>query len=159
METSPPTSTPAKATFSYRDDPAVPRFLDDKPIIIFDGRCALCSGFVQFVLKRDPQGQFRFIPAQSDLGAALYKHFELNPIEFQTNILLEQGCAWFRSEGSIRMFEKLGTPWSLMAIGRLLPLRCRDILYEYIARNRLRWFGKRTQCFLPSREFEARFLS
>jgi predicted DCC family thiol-disulfide oxidoreductase YuxK len=134
--------------FSYRDDSAVPTFPDDRPIIIYDGKCRLCSGFVRFVLRHDTSDCFRFIAAQSPLGAALYRHYDLDQVDYETNILLEQGRPWFKSEGSIRMFERLGFPWSLLAIGRLLPRSLRDRLYDTIARNRLRWFGVRKTCFL-----------
>jgi predicted DCC family thiol-disulfide oxidoreductase YuxK len=140
---------PATVPFSYRTDPAVRAFPDDCPIIIYDGKCRLCSGFVQFVLRHDRRDCFRFIAAQSPLGTALYRHFGLDHVNYETNILLEQGRPWLKSEGSIRMFERLGLPWSLLAIGRLLPLQLRDRLYETIARNRLRWFGVRQTCFLP----------
>lgn len=144
--------------FSYRDDPGVPSFADDRPIIIYDGHCRLCSGFVQFVLRRDPQGRFRFIAAQSPLGAAIYRHYRFDPVDYETNILLEDGQPWFKSEGSIRMFVKLGFPWSLFALGRVLPLALRDRLYDLIARNRLRWFGARSTCHLPAPEHAGRFL-
>ncbi len=134
--------------FSYRHDSAVPTFPDDHPIIIYDGKCRLCSGFVRFFLRHDRRDRFRFIAAQSPLGTALYRHYDLDHVDYETNILLEQGRPWFESEGSIRMFERLGFPWSLLAIGRILPLTLRDRLYNTIARNRLRWFGTRKTCFL-----------
>jgi len=90
--------------FSYRDDSAVPTFPDDRPIIIYDGKCRLCSGFVRFVLRHDRSDCFRFIAAQSPLGTALYRHYDLDQVDYETNILLEQGRPWFKSEGSIRMF-------------------------------------------------------
>jgi predicted DCC family thiol-disulfide oxidoreductase YuxK len=148
----------ATGPFSYRNDPAVPTFPDDHPIIIYDGKCQLCSGFVRFVLRHDRRDCFRFIAAQSPLGVALYSHYNLDPINYGTNILLEQGRPWFKSEGSIRMFERLGFPWSLLAIGRLLPLLLRDCLYDTIARNRLRWFGVRETCFLLDPNQAEKFL-
>lgn len=143
--------------FSYRAS-SVPAFPDDQPIIIFDGNCRLCSGFVQFILRHDSRKQFRFIAAQSPLGAALYRHYELDPVDYETNILLADGLPWFKSEGSIRMFARLGFPWSIMLIGRVLPLSCRDWLYDLVARNRLRWFGIRQSCFVPEATDERRFL-
>ena len=146
--------------YSYRSNPNVPKFPDDKPIIIFDGYCALCSGFAQFVLKRDPAGRYRLLAAQSPLGYALYVHYGLDPQDYATNILIENGAAFFKSEGSIRMAEGLGLPWSLVGgVFRILPLPIRDRLYEFIARNRLRFFGKRETCYLPERRYEDRFLS
>ena len=146
------------SAYSYRADPAVPEFPDDRPIIIFDGYCVLCSGFAQFVLKHDKRGRFRLLPAQSPLGHALYVHFGLNPTQYETNILLADGRAWFKSEGSIRMAQGLGAPWSLVAIFRILPLAWRDRLYAVVANNRLRWFGTRQTCFMPDAKYVDRFL-
>jgi predicted DCC family thiol-disulfide oxidoreductase YuxK len=149
----------ARDAYSYRLDPAVPPFPDDRPIIIFDGKCVLCSAFARLVLRTDRRRRFRLLAAQTPIGAALYRHFDLDPVEYETNILLENGRAWFKSEGSIRMFERLGFPWSLMTAGRLLPLRLRDLLYGIIARNRLRWFGVRQTCYLPDPAEADRFVA
>jgi predicted DCC family thiol-disulfide oxidoreductase YuxK len=148
----------ALEAFSYRSDPAVPSFPDDRPILIFDGNCVLCSTFVQFILRTDKGRHFRLLSAQSLLGTALYRHLGLASVDYETNILLEDGHAWLKSEGSIRVFERLGFPWSLMSIGRLLPRPLRDWLYERIARNRLRWFGVRETCYLPDPSQADRFL-
>jgi predicted DCC family thiol-disulfide oxidoreductase YuxK len=144
--------------FSYRNDPNVAAFPDDHPIIIYDGKCRLCSGFVRFVLRHDRGDHFRFIAAQSPLGEALYRHYDLRPVDFETNILLERGRPWLKSESSLRIFEQLGFPWSLASLGRILPLALRDKLYEIIARNRLKWFGVREVCFLHDPGQEHRFL-
>ena len=148
-----------RLAYSYRDDPAVPPFADNKPIIVFDGYCALCSGWAAFVLGHDRDGKYRFLSAQSPLGHALYVHYGLHPQDYQTNILIENGVAWFKSEGSIRMAEGLGFPWKVMAIFRIVPLAWRDRLYETIARNRLKWFGKRTTCYRPDPKFADRFIA
>jgi predicted DCC family thiol-disulfide oxidoreductase YuxK len=145
--------------FSYRSDPAVPKFPDDRPIIIFDGHCALCSNWARFVLRHDAKGVYRLLPAQSPLGRALYIHYGLHPEDYETNILVADGAAWFKSEGSIRMAEGLGWPWSLAAGFRILPRPVRDWLYDLIARNRLRLFGKRDTCYMQERGYEDRFLA
>jgi predicted DCC family thiol-disulfide oxidoreductase YuxK len=147
-----------REAYSYRRDPAVPEFPDERPIIIFDGYCALCSGWAQFVLRHDRRGLYRLLRAQSPLGRALYVHYGLDPEDYETNILVADGLAWFKSEGSIRMAEGLGFPWSLAAAIRILPLPWRDRLYEFIARNRLRFFGKRATCYLPDPRQQDRFL-
>jgi predicted DCC family thiol-disulfide oxidoreductase YuxK len=149
----------AREAFSYRRDPAVPPFPDDRPIIIFDGKCVLCSGFAQFVLRHDHRRRFRLLAAQTPLGEALYVHLGLDPKNYETNILLENGRAWFKSEGSIRMFERLGFPWSLAAAGRLMPRGLRDRLYDVVARNRLRWFGVRETCLISAPGHDDRFLA
>jgi predicted DCC family thiol-disulfide oxidoreductase YuxK len=97
--------------------------------------------------------------AQSSLGVALYRHFGLDPKDYETNILIEDGSAWFKSEGSIRIFEGLGWPSSLVVIARVLPGGPRDWLYDVVARNRLRWFGVRQTCYLPDASHADRFIA
>jgi predicted DCC family thiol-disulfide oxidoreductase YuxK len=144
--------------FSYRDDPSVPSFPDDRPIIIFDGHCVLCSRFARFVLRNDRRAVFRLMTAQSPLGQAIYRHLSLDPAEFETNVLLEDGRAWFKSAGTIRMFAYLGFPWSLAMALRLIPSGMLDRLYDVVARNRLRWFGSQSICFPADPSQKDRFL-
>jgi len=145
--------------FSYRDDPTVPSFPDERPVLIYDGKCVLCSGFVQFILRIDRHRRLRLLAAQTATGMALYRHFNLPADDYETNILLEEGRAWLKSEGSIRVFERLGFPWSLMAVGRILPRPIRDGLYEVIARHRLRWFGTRDTCLVFDASHADRFIT
>jgi len=145
--------------YSYRHDPAVPAFPDDRPIIVFDGHCALCSGWARFVLRHDRSGRFRLLPAQTPLGRALYVHYGLDPVDYETNLLIDGGRLYVKSEGSIRMFEGLGAPWSWVRVLRLLPLALRDRLYGAAARNRLKWFGRREICMLAEPGHEDRFLA
>jgi predicted DCC family thiol-disulfide oxidoreductase YuxK len=148
----------SRVPFSFRDDPAVPAFPDDRPIIIFDGKCALCSGFARFILWADRKRRFRFLAAQTPIGVALYRHYGLDPVNYTTNILLADGRVWFKSAASLRIFQLLGVPWMLLSVGWLLPRRLRDGLYDIVARNRLRWFGVRETCYLPDRAQADRFL-
>jgi predicted DCC family thiol-disulfide oxidoreductase YuxK len=145
--------------YSYRRDGAVPAFPDDRPIILFDGYCALCSGWVSFVLRHDRAAAFRLLPAQSNLGTALYRHYGLDAEDYETNILIAEGRAFFKSESAIRMLERLGAPWSAACVLRILPVRLRDWLYDIVARNRLRWFGRRDQCLISAPRYEDRFLA
>jgi predicted DCC family thiol-disulfide oxidoreductase YuxK len=148
-----------RAPYDYRNDAAVPRFADDKPIIIFDGKCVACSVFARFVLRTDREARFRLAAAQSTIGDALYRHFGLDPVRYETFILLQQGRAYLRSEAAIRIVAGLGGPWRLAALGRVLPLPLRDRLYDFIARNRLRWFGARQTCYRPDPSQADRFIS
>src|SRR5258708_33476649 len=102
----------------------------------------MCSGFARFLLRHDRHGLFRLVPAQSALGRALYVHYGLDPVDYETNILVEDGIAWFKAEGSIRIAGRLGFPWRLAAAFRVLPRRWREALYVMVARNRLRIFGR-----------------
>ena len=149
----------AAQPYSYRDDPAVPAFPDDRPIIVFDGDCALCSGWVQFALKHDRRAAYRFLAAQSPLGAALYRHYGLSPTEFETNILINDGIALFKAEGSIQMISGLGFPWSVITILRILPRAWQDWCYEYVAANRIRWFGRNPTCLVAIPAYHERFIA
>lgn len=145
----------ARAPYSYRTDPAVPRFPDDRPTIVFDGHCVLCSSGARFVLRSDRRKIYRLMAAQSELGRALYAHYRLS---FDDSfILIAEGRAWFKSEGAIRVAQRLGWPWALAGVLRLLPLQIRDALYDLVARNRL-WLGRRQVCFAPAAADRERFL-
>ncbi len=142
--------------YSYRSDLAVPKFPDDRPLLVFDGHCVLCSSGARLVLRFDRRKIHRPSAAQSALGRALYGHYGLSCDD--SFILLAEGRAWFKSEASIRVGEGLGWPWSLARVLRLLPLRLRDVLYDFLARNRL-WLGRRELCFAPDAMDRERFLA
>ncbi|NEJ74849.1 DUF393 domain-containing protein [Rhizobium phaseoli] len=146
------------AAYSYRDDADVPAFADDRPLIVFDGECVFCSGWVKFALKHDKQRRYRFLAAQTPLGAALYRHYGLDARDYETNIFIEDGRAFFKSDGSIRMVAGLGFPYSVIRLFRLLPRRMADRLYEFIARNRLKIAGRQS-CMVPTPEQRSRFIA
>ena len=147
-----------QTAYSYRQNPSVPAFPDDRPIIVFDGHCVLCSRFARFVLRHDRRAVFRLMAAQTPIGQALYRHLRLDPVQFETNVLLENGQAWFKSAGTIRIFEHLGFPWSLCGVLRVVPRPLLDRLYNLIARNRLRWFGSQSICFRADPVHRDRFI-
>ncbi|MGA3157082.1 MAG: DCC1-like thiol-disulfide oxidoreductase family protein [Steroidobacteraceae bacterium] len=153
-----PDATDRHPAYSYREDPSVPAFPDDRPIIIFDGYCVLCSRFARFVLKHDRRAVFRLMAAQSPLGQALYRHLGLDPVQFETNVLLEQGRAWFKFDATSRICRHLRFPWSLVRVLGWLPGPLLDRVYDWVARNRLRWFGSRTVCLLTDQAYPERFL-
>lgn len=144
--------------YAYRRDAAVPAFDDAFPIIIFDGKCVLCSRFVRFVLRRDRRGQFRFLAAQTPLGEALFRHFGLNTQSYETYVLLEHGVIRVKSDAALRILTALGLPWSLLKVGRIIPRPWRDALYDFVARNRFAWFGARDACYAPTGDEARRFI-
>ncbi len=148
----------SQAAYSYRDDPSVPAFQDDKPIIVFDGHCVLCSGFANFVIKHDKARRLRLLAAHSDLGEALYGHFGLKPDDFETNLLIENGHVRTKADGTMAMFAYLGWPWKALSIGRALPKAMQNWLYNILARNRIRWFGRNETCYIAPPEEKDRFL-
>lgn len=147
-----------RTAWSYRDDPAVPAFPDDRPIIIFDGHCVFCSFWARLVLKYDRRGVFRLLPAQTALGTALYAHYGLDPHNYETNILIENGRARFKADGSIRMTQLLGWPWNLALAFRVLPRVLADGLYDLVAKNRYRLFGRSDVCYIPGGDYSDRVL-
>jgi len=148
-----------RGAYSYRSDPSVPAFPDDRPVVIFDGHCVLCSRFARFIVRHDRRTRLRLLAAQSPLGQALYRHYGLDPVDFETNVLLEGGRAWLRSAGTLRIFAHLDFPWRLLRGLRLAPVPLREALYALIARNRLRWFGARATCFASDPRHADRFLA
>jgi predicted DCC family thiol-disulfide oxidoreductase YuxK len=148
----------ARAAYSYRSDPAVPTFPGDHPIIVFDGYCVLCSGSASFILRHDRRATYRLLAAQSPIGRALYVHYGLDPQNYETYILIQDGVAWFKSEATIRIAQGLGFPWSLAANLRVVPRAWRDRFYGLVARNRFRLFGRRTTCYRPDPRHDDRFL-
>lgn len=145
-------------SYSYRTDPAVPDFPDDHAVIVFDGYCVMCSGFMRFVLRKDRKNHFRFVPAQSPLGAALYVHYGLKAGDYDSVLLIENGDVRVKWDASLGVFEGLGWPWKLAAIGRILPKFVANPLYDSIARNRFKIFGRREVCMIPTKEEQERFL-
>lgn len=145
--------------YSYRADKAVPAFPDDRPLIVFDGVCALCSGFVRFVLRHDRRRQYRFLAAQTDLAAALYRHYGLPTDHWETNLLIKDGRLFVRSEAAIEIVAGFAGWWRALAIFRVLPRSWRDWCYDRIAGNRYRWFGRHDLCMVPEPAQADRFLA
>jgi predicted DCC family thiol-disulfide oxidoreductase YuxK len=148
----------AAAAYSYRADPAVPAFPDDKVLVVFDGVCVLCSGFARFILKRDRAFAFRMTTAQSPLGQALYRHYRLDAQEFETNLVIAGGRAFGKLDSVAIAGERLGGPWRALALLRLLPRSLADWLYDRVARNRYALFGRADSCMIPPPEWRERFL-
>ncbi|MDQ1185312.1 MULTISPECIES: DCC1-like thiol-disulfide oxidoreductase family protein [Agrobacterium] len=147
------------AAYSYRNDPSVPHFLDDKPLIIFDGECGFCSRDIDFVLRRDKQGLFRFTPAQSPLGAALMRHYGFRTDDYETSLLIENGVVHAYSDSVLRVIELLGGMLGMTAtVMRLVPRFLRDRVYRLVARNRMKIAGRRQTCRAPTPQERERFL-
>ncbi len=129
-----------------------------KPLIVFDGVCVLCSSFIHWVLARDREKQFLFTTAQSSLGQALYRHFELNTQEFETNLVIVDGQVKMRMQAFFLVCRTIGYPWRLLCVLGALPNFVLDWVYERIKRNRYAVFGKRETCMVPGPDIENRFI-
>jgi predicted DCC family thiol-disulfide oxidoreductase YuxK len=132
--------------------------LRGRKVIVFDGVCVLCSGFFQFVVKRDRGEAFHFVLAQSPLGEALYAHFGLKSADYTTNLVLIDGRLYTDLDTLPAVLNVIGGPWRLVNAIRLLPQSLRRFLYDRIARNRYALFGRRDICLVPAPELKARFL-
>lgn len=148
-----------QARFTYRTDPAIPTFPDDKPIIVFDGMCVLCSCFAQLVLKRDTARRYRLIAIQSPLGSALARHYGIDPLKPYTSLLIQDGRVWEKANAAIEILRHLRFPWSMAIAGKILPRPISDWLYFRIARNRITLFGARDTCLMPDPADKDRFLT
>ncbi|WP_037340736.1 thiol-disulfide oxidoreductase DCC family protein [Saccharospirillum impatiens] len=119
-------------------------------IILFDGLCNLCSGWVQFLIARDPAARLRFCSVQSAEGQALLTHIGLHPTRIETMAYIDHGQAYLHSDAFFAVIAELPRPWRWLTLGRYIPRPLRDGLYRLIARNRYRIAGKKDQCLLPS---------
>ncbi|HEY0679771.1 MAG TPA: thiol-disulfide oxidoreductase DCC family protein [Chitinophagaceae bacterium] len=128
-----------------------------KPIIFFDGVCNLCNSSVQFVIKRDKESRFRFASLQSEAGKELLDRFKIPQNDFNSFILLEDDKTYSRSDAALKVWSKL-EGWKWTRIFFAVPAFIRNGVYNIIARNRYRWFGKREECMVPSEELKSRFL-
>jgi len=129
----------------------------DKPVILFDGICNLCTGSVQFILKRDKKNEFRFASLQSGYGQDLLKRFSLPGDTFNSFILYQDGKIYTRSTAALKMFQQL-KGWKWVKMFWIVPKFLRDAVYNLIAKNRYKWFGQKEECWLPTPELKARFL-
>ncbi len=129
-----------------------------QPVILFDGVCNLCSGAIQFIIRRDSRGRFRFASLQSAAGQMLMLQHKLSPQQLDTIILFEGDRCYTRSDAVLQIVKRLGGLWPLLYAGIALPRPLRDAFYRWVARNRYRWFGRRDQCMLPAPELRRRFL-
>lgn len=131
---------------------------EDRPVIVFDSICPLCSANVRFILRHDRRRHFRLASMQSEAGTALYRRFGIDPADPETMILVEGDRARRDSDAVLAIWSGLGWPWRAAAAARIVPAALRDPLYRWVARNRYRWFGRRESCWLPGPELADRFL-
>jgi predicted DCC family thiol-disulfide oxidoreductase YuxK len=146
--------------YSYRTDPAVPAFDDARPIIIFDGLCVLCSRGVQWMLDRDAGGESRFTVIQDPLARAIYRHYGLDAKAFDTFMVLKDGLPRTRWAGILAAARTMPQPWRALGFtGRVVPDFIGDRVYDWVQRNRFKWFGERESCRRPDGREASRFLT
>jgi predicted DCC family thiol-disulfide oxidoreductase YuxK len=132
--------------------------LGGRDIIVFDGECVLCSGFFRFVLRQDRESRFSFVIAQSALGGRLYEALGLDARDFETNLVIVTGRIHGKLGALGAAMGALGWPWRGLAVVSVLPRWLADPLYDRIARNRYRLFGRYDDCLVPDAALRARFV-
>ena len=131
----------------------------EQPVVLFDGVCNLCNSAVQFIIKRDKKNTFRFAALQSETGQKLLAQYGLPAKELNSFILIENDKAYNRSTGALRVLKKFKGLWPLLYGFIIVPKFIRDGVYDWVGRNRYKWFGKKEECMIPTPELKARFLS
>jgi predicted DCC family thiol-disulfide oxidoreductase YuxK len=127
-------------------------------VLLFDGECGLCSGAVRFIIARDPGRRFRFASLQSEAGRRLVRQHGMADGVADSVVLVENGRVYTKSDAALRVVRKLRHPWPVLAAFAIVPRPLRDAVYDWVARNRYRWFGKQEQCLLPSPDVKELFL-
>ncbi|WP_375580530.1 thiol-disulfide oxidoreductase DCC family protein [Marivirga tractuosa] len=129
---------------------------EEKPIIFFDGVCNLCNGAINFIIDRDKKGYFKFAPLQSEVAK---KYIPQSVIEKTDSILYwDAGNLYSKSSAALRIAKKLDGFWKVFYVFIIIPKFIRDFVYDFIARNRYKWFGKRDSCRMPTKDIKNRFL-
>jgi predicted DCC family thiol-disulfide oxidoreductase YuxK len=126
--------------------------------VLFDGLCNLCNATVRFIMANDPDGRFRFAPLQSAAAARLLAPFARDPASPSSILVIDADGLHERSGAALRVAGGLRRPWRWLSALTAIPAGVRDPVYDWIARNRYRWFGRRTHCALPSPAQRARFV-
>lgn len=131
-----------------------------KKIILFDGVCNLCNGFVQFIINRDKQDVFRFASLQSETGKQLLLERHIDASKIDSVVLIEPGVAYYtKSDAALQIGSHIKGYGTISRILYLIPSSLRNIVYDLIARYRYAWFGKKDTCMVPSPELKAKFIS
>ena len=130
----------------------------DRPVLLFDGVCRLCSGWARFVIRNDPEATIRLATVQSASGQAILGALGMPTDRFDTLVFVEQGRAWLRSAAIFRALTHLRRRWRAAHLLSVLPDAWLDAGYDRIARSRYRLFGRRETCLMPTPDIAARFL-
>jgi len=131
----------------------------NKQLILFDGVCNLCNSSIQYVIRHDQDDRFMFAPLQSDVGKQIIEKFNVDPSKTDSILLYskENGLS-IKSSAALRIAKHLGFPRNLMTIFFIVPTFIRNWVYNYIAKNRYKWYGKKEECMIPTPELKSKFL-
>lgn len=131
---------------------------ENKSLILFDGVCNLCNSSVNFIIKHDPKELFLFASLQSDAAKEILLQLNEEKIKMDSILLIEEGEIFEKSSAALRISKKLNKGFKLLYIFIVLPKPIRNFVYDYIAKNRYKWYGKKDSCMIPTPELKQRFI-
>ena len=132
--------------------------MTEQPIILFDGVCNFCNSAVNFTLKRNKKANIMFAPMQSGAGAKILQQYNLDQNDMKSFIFIDNGVVYKQSTGALRVCKYLSGLWPICYGLIIIPKFIRDGIYNWIAKNRYKWFGQKQACMIPTPEVKARFL-
>lgn len=127
-------------------------------VILFDGVCNLCNGFVQFIIKQDKKDKFNFAPLKSKYAQNVLNFHNLSHSQLQSIILIVDQKIYIKSNAALQIAKQLGGLWYVFSFLKIIPLQFRDLIYDFVAKNRYKWFGKKHNCMLPFVQHQGKFL-
>ncbi|MEO6456016.1 MAG: thiol-disulfide oxidoreductase DCC family protein [Ginsengibacter sp.] len=130
-----------------------------QPIILFDGVCNFCNAIVNFIITQDTKKVFLFAALQSRAGKQLLEQYKINWMANDSFVVIENAKAYQKSTAVLRLYNKLAWYWKWSQIFWIIPKFIRDAVYNLIAKNRYKWFGKKDECIIPTAQLRARFLN
>ena len=131
----------------------------NKQLVLFDGVCNFCNSSVLKIIKKDKKNIFLFASLQSEIGEEITTHFNINTKKLDSIILVESKTKFYsKSSAALKIINHFGGLWKLFSISWILPVSFRDFFYDYIAKNRYKWFGKKESCMIPTPEIKSKFI-
>ena len=132
---------------------------ENKKIVLFDGVCNLCDNAVQYVIKHDKKDAFRFVALQSELGKEILNYLKVDTSKMDSIIMYDPGVAYYyKSDAALEILKELGGILRWSTVFSIIPSSLRNPIYDYVARNRYKWYGKKDACMIPTPELKAKFL-
>lgn len=144
-------------TTTSKQEENLSKAMEDK-IVLFDGVCNLCDNSVKFIIKRDKKGIFKMASLQSEVGKQLQEKYGQDTSKVDSVMLIENGKLYTKSTAALRIAKNLDGAWKLFIVFMVIPSFIRDIFYDFIAKNRYKWFGKHDACMIPDKSIKSRFL-
>lgn len=134
--------------------------LKNKQLILFDGVCNLCNSSVLYVIKRDYENKFLFAPLQSNIAKSITSEYKIDTNKVDSILLYnpKKQKVYSKSTAALQIAKQLNFPTKLMAIFLVIPAFVRNWVYDYVAKNRYKWYGKKETCMIPTPELKAKFL-